>query len=250
MDAKLAWTNSQYTRKNLSQQGVAAVPNHPDIDATRASARKYLSEGFTPIAYPHLTKTPTEKDWQKKKREKVDIDKDFTGNKSNVGIVLGAASDNLVDVDLDSPEAIALAPSFLPPTDRRFGRPSTPDAHWLYRSDVLATVPFTCNGKKDGMLVELRSTGGQTMFPPSVHPLGERLSWAEEGALPEVEGEELLQRVRRLAVAALMLRHWNEGMRNVLGLRVPGALLTHGWTESEVERLITIIARASASSQA
>ncbi|MGX8011675.1 phage/plasmid primase, P4 family [Mesorhizobium sp. ORM8.1] len=213
-----------------------------DIDATRSAARRYKEAGWTPIAYQHLSKATYEKDWQKKKREKVDVDKDFAGNNSNIGIVLGAPSTNLVDVDLDSPEAIELATVFLPPCDKRFGRPSTPDAHWLYRAVVPETVAFSVNGEKDGMLVELRSTGGQTMFPPSVHPSGERLSWAEDGELPDVDGAELLQRVRRLALASLIMRHWQDGTRNVLGLRVPGALLTHGWTEAEVERLVEAVA--------
>ncbi|MER9847100.1 phage/plasmid primase, P4 family [Mesorhizobium sp. M0106] len=213
-----------------------------DIDGTRSSARRYMGVGWVPIAYQHQTKAPLEKNWEKKTLDKVDVDKAFTGNNSNVGVLLGAPSGNLVDVDLDSAEAIELAPIFLPQTDKRFGRPATPDAHWLYRADVPATVPFNYTGKKDGMLVELRSTGGQTMFPPSVHPCGERLSWAEDGELPEVDGAELLQRVQRLALASLIMRHWQDGLRNVLGLRVPGALLTHGWTEAEVEKLIRIVA--------
>lgn len=108
-------------------QGMEAA----NIDATRAAARSYIAQGMTPIAYAHGTKSPLEKNWNKKSADKVDVDKDFVGNKSNIGILLGEPSGNLVDVDLDSPEAILLAPIFLPPTDRRFGRPSTPDAHWL-----------------------------------------------------------------------------------------------------------------------
>ena len=213
-----------------------------DIDSTRAAARRYLTQGWTPLAYAHGTKEAFEKNWSKKTRDKVDVDKDFGGTRSNIGIVLGAASDDLVDVDLDCDEAIALAPTFLPKTGKRFGRASTAEAHWLYKSAVPATVAFTTNGKKDGMIVELRSTGGQTMFPPSVHPSGERLSWAEDGDLPEVDPDVLHERVCVLALASLVLRHWRSGMRNVLGLRLPGALLTHGWTQDAVKRLIEIVA--------
>ncbi|RUT85452.1 hypothetical protein EOD12_09525 [Mesorhizobium sp. M7A.T.Ca.TU.009.02.1.1] len=221
---------------------MAPRPDTIDIDGTRSLARRYMGVGWVPIAYQHQTKAPLEKNWQKKTLDKVDVDRAFTGNSSNVGVLLGAPSGNLVDIDLDSAEAIALAEEFLPPTPARFGRPATPEAHRLYRAVVPATVPFTYNGKKDGMLVELRSTGGQTMFPPSVHPCGERLSWSEEGQPFEIEGEFLLQCVRCLALASLIMRHWQEGLRNVLGLRVPGALLTHGWTEAEVKKLIHKVA--------
>ena len=42
----------------------------------------------------------------------------------SLGILLGAPSGGLVDVDIDAPEALALRDRFLPPTRSRFGRPN------------------------------------------------------------------------------------------------------------------------------
>ncbi|RUU60161.1 hypothetical protein EOC99_21840, partial [Mesorhizobium sp. M7A.T.Ca.TU.009.01.1.1] len=111
---------------------MAPRPDTIDIDGTRSLARRYMGVGWVPIAYQHQTKAPLEKNWQKKTLDKVDVDRAFTGNSSNVGVLLGAPSGNLVDIDLDSAEAIALAEEFLPPTPARFGRPATPEAHRLY----------------------------------------------------------------------------------------------------------------------
>jgi hypothetical protein len=49
----------------------------------------------------------------------------------NIGILLGEASGGLVDVDLDTEEAVKLALAFLPDT-ARFGRPHNVGSHWLY----------------------------------------------------------------------------------------------------------------------
>lgn len=49
------------------------------------------------------------------------------------------------------------------------------------------------------MIVEIRSTGSQTVFPPSVHPSGEPIEWDTEGAEPSlVDPIDLLASVERL----------------------------------------------------
>ena len=47
----------------------------------------------------------------------------------NVGVVLGRASNGLVDIDIDGTEALALADVFLPQTGMEFGRKSKPRSH-------------------------------------------------------------------------------------------------------------------------
>ena len=52
------------------------------------------------------------------------------------------------------------------------------------------------------MLLELRSTGMQTVVPPSTHESGEPISWETEGAAPAgVAPDELLSAVAALANA-------------------------------------------------
>src|SRR3974390_2417815 len=51
----------------------------------------------------------------------------------NIGILTGKPSNNLIDVDIDHPDALKFAPYFLPETYCIFGRASKPLRHWLYR---------------------------------------------------------------------------------------------------------------------
>ena len=51
----------------------------------------------------------------------------FNGAEQNIGVLLGDPSGHTVDVDLDCPEALALAGWFLPPTGCKFGRLTRPD---------------------------------------------------------------------------------------------------------------------------
>lgn len=115
-------------------------------------------------------------EWQKLSLTEGDASSYFTPY-SNVGLVLGTPSGGLIDIDLDCPQAIALAPTFLPPTEWVHGRPGAPRSHWWYvePGEVPTTSQFRApNGT---MIVEFRSTGGQTVVPPSVNKDGEQSTW-------------------------------------------------------------------------
>jgi putative DNA primase/helicase len=89
----------------------------------------------------------------------------------------------------------------LPATTAIFGRAGKPRSHWIYRvSAPAATKKF--RSKSAGMLVEFRSTGMQTVFPPSTHESGEAICWDREDHEPAtVEPSHLLECVQRLAEA-------------------------------------------------
>ncbi|HEU4534735.1 MAG TPA: bifunctional DNA primase/polymerase, partial [Polyangiaceae bacterium] len=122
-----------------------------------------------------------------------------------VGVVLGEASGGLADVDLDAPEAVALADAFLPPTGAAFGRASKPRSHRIFVAEGARTRRFV-DGER-ASLVELRGAGAQTVFPPSRHPSGERIVWQGSSTSVLVVGaSELARCVAALAVGALVLR--------------------------------------------
>lgn len=100
---------------------------------------------------------------------------------SGIGVVLGHASGNLIDVDLDcvearEPECLAL----LPPTEAIFGRPSAGVTHALYEvPDPQTTAHLRL---PSGKVVEVRGEGGQTMFPGSWHREAmEPVMWWSDG---------------------------------------------------------------------
>ena len=64
------------------------------------------------------------------------------GHGENIAVILGPPSGELVDLDLDCAEALALADLYLPPTRAVFGRASKPSAHRLYVAPVAAYEAF------------------------------------------------------------------------------------------------------------
>jgi len=219
------------------------APDNPNGRDIREIARVYCRRGWMPIPIPSGQKGPIIEKWQELRLEESDIDQHFTKN-DNIGILLGEPSGALLDVDLDSAEAVLLARTFLPKTGAVFGRRSKPASHFLY---VCSPSPMSAqfrdpNGK---MLVELRSTGLQTVFPPSRHS-GEQVSWVSNGEPATTEKNYLYSKLAKLAAAALLAMRWpDKGSRQEAALALAGALLRDGFDEARVHVFICAVARAA-----
>src|SRR5262249_40360335 len=141
----------------------------------------YLKNGLQPVPVPERSKGPILPEWQHFSCA-LDAVHLYFSSGANIGLLLGARSHGLCDIDLDVHEACVLAPHFLPPTEMRSGRPGRPSSHWWY-----LVSPFTFTNRKfqcrfdvlkeAKTIVEVRGTGLQTLVPPSVHPEGDRYTW-------------------------------------------------------------------------
>jgi len=168
------------------------------------AARDYIRRGFFPVPIHAGQKDPCLKNWLYLRLRTGDVPRVFC-TAGNLGLILGCASRNLVDVDLDCIEARELADRFLPPTAGITGRPSSPRSHRWYRCPEVQTVrhrdPVT-----HASIVELRSTGSQTLVGPSIHPSGEPYDFlSRDPALVKLEA--LRDAVSRLAAEVIRLRH-------------------------------------------
>ncbi len=213
------------------------------------------ARGFALIPVPYGQKRPVAPGWQ-------DLRLDASGIRaafqipSNIGVLLGAPSAGLIDIDLDCPEAAALAPFLLPPTDLCSGRDSAPGSHWFYRaSSPLKTTkyvdPLGATGDDRAMLVELRSTGTQTLVPPSVHPSGEPITWAQDGEPGTVDADVLQRAVAQVAAAAVLVRYWPAmGSRHEAALALGGGLLRAGWETQDTADFIWNIAQTAGDEEA
>jgi hypothetical protein len=168
----------------------------------------------------------------------------------NIGILNGEPSGGIVDIDLDCQEAIVLAPSFLSGTIT-FGRASKPVSHWIFKTldDLPKTMKFSAKNAdgKESVLLEIRSTGSQTVFPPSTHPSGELIQFtsADEN-LSTINGDDLVNRAKRLAAACLLLRNYPaQGTRQDFALALSGTLLKGGWTTDETTHFVSTLATAA-----
>jgi P4 family phage/plasmid primase-like protien len=92
-------------------------------------------------------------------------------------------------------------------------------------------------------LLELRSTGAQTIFPGSINPSGEIVEWDSELDILEISAGILMESVGKLAAATLIARCWKPGVRHGLALPLAGWLLNH-WDQTDVEEFIIAIADA------
>lgn len=157
------------------------------------AALAYISRGWSPVPIPTRSKNPGRGAWQKLRLTAETARQYFNGSPQNIGILLGGPSGDLVDVDLDHPLALKLADQFLPATEAVFGRPGNPRSHRIYQAlSPIKTKKYVADSGKT-TIVELRSTGGQTVFPPSIHESGELITWDDPDAMPSPVNSGMLQ---------------------------------------------------------
>jgi hypothetical protein len=217
------------------------------MDTAVSAAQAYLARGYAPVDIPRGRKGPVRPDWQHLRLGEADLVHVFH-NGSNIGLLLGEPSGDLVDVDLDCDEARLIA-GWLPETHMRHGRSGKPPTHAWYRARPCPARTRKFEDTDGATLVELRSTGGQTVVPPSVYPpdplTGEvdAAVWTEFGAPADVAGDDLAQRVAYVAAGALLIRHWPaRGTRDEVALALAGTLVRHGWQEQDAAAFIAAVA--------
>jgi hypothetical protein len=226
----------------------------PEATAAEA-ALHYVRRGLVPIPVPHRGKNPGDRrgggyggGWQDAKVGPGDVPRHFGSKPLNVGVLLGGPAGGLVDVDLDCPEAVALGAALLTPTGAVFGRAGKPRSHRLYRADPPPDGTEQWRDVGGTMLVELRSTGGQTVFPPSTHESGEPVAWdaAADGVPAAADGRALRDAVGTLAAAAMLARHYPaNGSRHHLAMALSSVLLRAGRPADDVRLVIGQVARVA-----
>lgn len=213
----------------------------------------YVRLGWSPIPVPRGEKNPGRTGWQTLRLREEDLASHFEAN-PNIGLLTGEASGGLVDVDLDSVEALRLASEFLPATSMRHGRPGKRSSHWWFVvSDEVPTFrAFKDVDEHATCLVELRTNGHQTLVPPSIHPSNESYEW--EGPLePTIVTRNTLEdAVSLMAGAVLLVRHWPvaPGSRHEIAKAVAGFLLRAGRSEQVVARFLRVAATAAGDEEA
>lgn len=208
------------------------------------------TKGWALIPVPYRQKAPVSPGWQRLRLTADELLRAMSVS-TNIGVLLGEPSGNLIDVDLDSHEALVAALYLLPTTGCRSGRRDAKNSHWYYVIDgEIGTTRFRdpTLTKTDGraMLVELRSTGSQTLVPPSVHPTGDLLSWDSDREPFNVAAGDLEHAVGSVAAVSLLARSWpQEGARHEAALALVGGLLRHGWEQEDINRFVRALCAAA-----
>src|SRR5262245_21332958 len=185
-DASRPGKSSDRAEGGLAMQGEDLRENrnaqvHEHGLSVLAYARLYLKRNYQPV--PVLNgKNPGFDKWQKFTCTPADVARHFTAT-VNIGLLNGTPSNGLVDVDLDTEQAVAVAGSFLSETGMIGGHDRRPRSHHFFQlTDEGETKQFKyLLGKEEITVVELRSTGTQTVVPPSRHPDGGVYHWDQCG---------------------------------------------------------------------
>jgi hypothetical protein len=216
------------------------------------AAVEYLRRGWAPIPIPWREKNPGFNGWEKLRVTPETLKKHFNGARQNIGVLLGEPSNRLIDTDIDCREALITADYYLPDTGSRFGRASTPNAHRLFISDC-KTKKFVdpMAAPDEGMLIELRSTGAQTVFPNSTHKeTGELIEWLCDNGPTEIDGAELTRLGGLVAGSALIARYWPVHARHEASLALAGALRHSGWSLEQTEIFVKAVVEAAGDEEA
>lgn len=200
-------------------------------------AKQYIDLGWAVVPLNPGEKRASVR-WQNTTYKPSDFNDD-----SNIAVKLGTPSAGLVDVDCDHPFAVAAAKALLPQTGKVFGRTAKPSSHYLFLCPGIRTTQFTDVKKADGTtqtLVEIRSTGGYTMFPPSLHPSGDAVAWELDRDPMQRSPEEMYADVRAVALATMIAIHYPStgGRHHTVGQYLPGFLLQGGIDEIMVRQII------------
>ena len=158
---------------------------------------------------------------------------------SNIGFLLGVPSGDVVRVDPDFPSVPTAAALLFPEPTLTFGRASSPHSGRLYRSKIKTTnfklpnvmegdARLPLHGGKPALIVlQVLSTGAQTMAPPSLHPdTGEAIVWQSTAAIQIIAVDELLRRAGLEVFLLAVTRFWPpRGTRNEAAMALARVLL-------------------------
>ena len=248
------------------------------MNRSTQAALEALAHGYVAIPIKDGGKHPYASNWTHTRWDPYDTTRlieAFTAAQGNgatsVGLLLGEPSRGLIDIDLDHPKASLLREYFLPPTAMRSGRVGHPVSHMWYRIEATdeTPLPATRRHKMPGgsVSVEFRSTGSQTLIPPSLwwpkdpHPAmpdqhevyrWEGEPWGGEAGPTVIGAAKLQAQTALLGLGCVLIDKWPlEGGRHDAYLALAGALLRYGhagvhpWWERQLPVLIAALAGAT-----
>lgn len=220
----------------------------------RAAARAYIEAGYRLVRIKPFQKVPYSQAWQNAEPKP----EHFASN-DNIGVLLGAKSNGLVDLDFDIPQARALSgltcffghlPSFrrssLPvdmPGHRLLICKDAPDERQAFAFSTTAEQTAIAALKlPKSVILELRAGRGYTVFPPS--QIGDDLIVSDDlSRVPEMDWNDVRSRAGLLAFAAFAAACYPaEGNRDNFCFQLAGALIHAGVVPETAEQIIEAIA--------
>ncbi len=208
----------------------------------------YANEGIKLVRLDGRTRKPIDKKWQLENGLPLEKVKEHVAHGGGIGWQCGEVSGWISAVDMDWPEAMRLAPRFIPETLQAAKGEEEP-SHSFYHSPGLGFQRF---GGLDGSeIISLKASndgsGHQVVVAPTVHPNKGPYHFVggyNPAAVASVGAEELRKRVGLLAVASLIARNLpptkaeGGGGRHDLALALAGYMLRNGETVADITQML------------
>lgn len=211
--------------------------NKAGFDPTQ-TAEYWLEKGVHTVPLRKRSKRPKDNNWPHLRLVGEDLRKKFKPG-DNIGALWGDASGGATDIDLDMMEACWIAEHILPET-LVYGRRDKPSSHYIFKCKGAETRKWQT--KELGTIVEIRSTGAQSVLPPSIHPDGDRYSIENDIEFTTATKLELERLCDEVAIGAVFLHHYPEsGSRHDYVHVCTGVLCWAAWPEDKIRRVMAAV---------
>ncbi len=209
--------------------------NRAGFDPTQ-TAEYWLEKKVYTVPLRSRSKRPKARDWPHLRLVEADFQKGAFKPGDNIGALWGDASDHATDLDLDMEEAIAVAEFILPETFI-YGRTNKEYSHYVYR--VMGAETRKWQVHELGTIVEIRSTGAQSVIPPSKHPEGGVYYTNEDVDFTQITKVDMERYADEIAVASVFTHYYpTAGSRHDYVHAITGALCHQEWPEDKIKRVI------------
>jgi len=212
------------------------VAQSKSTDFLAQTAEDWLEKGVYTVPLRSRSKRPKGKDWPHLRLVEEDFKNGAFKPGDNIGALWGEASNHATDIDLDMEEAVWVAEYILPETFI-YGRTSKEDSHYVYR--IVGAETHKWQVSELGTIIEIRSTGAQSVIPPSRHPEGGMYFTCHDVEFAELSKLEMERYADEVAVAAVFTHFYpTEGSRHDYVHACTGALCHQEWQEDKIKRVI------------
>lgn len=212
--------------------------NKAGFDPTQ-TAKYWLEKKVYTVPLRSRSKRPKSTNWPHLRLVEDDLENGAFKLGDNIGALWGDASDHAVDVDLDMEEAIWVADYILPETFV-YGRTGKERSHYVYR--VMGAQTRKWQVQELGTIIEIRSTGAQSVIPPSRHPEGGIYCTDEDEDFTQLTKLDLERFADEIAVASVFVHHYPEaGSRHDYVHACTGALCHQEWPDEKIGRVMEAV---------
>jgi len=227
---------------------IETAKNTTLLDVTQAAADWAERRVFC-VPLQQGTKRPKQNRWQHLRLVDDDFSTAFKPG-DNLGGIWGEPSDWAVDLDLDLETAPLVAKHFLKEYETFiYGRREKRYSHYVFRCVGAVTLKKFVSAKRDdpndpGMVVEIRSTGAQSVLPPSKHPDGDRYFIEHDTEFFNISRFELERLANDIAIAAVFLHFYPMGKhsgRHDYVHACTGALCHAKWKPVRIKRVMAAV---------